>query len=75
VAIAGAAQLQVSPQAMVMAVAIASTSLASPVSQPAQALVMAPAGYRLKDYLPLGIPLTLMVILLTVLITPLVFPF
>lgn len=75
VAIAGAAQLQVSPQAMVMAVAIASTSLASPVSQPAQALVMAPAGYRLKDYLPLGIPMTILVILLSVLITPLVFPF
>jgi di/tricarboxylate transporter len=75
VALAGAAQLGVTPQAMVMGVAIASTSLASPVSQPAQALVMAPAGYRLSDYLPLGIPLTLLVALLTVLITPLVFPF
>jgi di/tricarboxylate transporter len=75
VAIAGAAQLGVSPHALVLGVAIASTSLASPVSQPAQALVMAPAGYRLKDYLPLGIPMTLLVVVVTVLLTPLAFPF
>jgi len=75
VAISGAAQLDVSAFPMVMAVAIAATSLASPVSQPAQALVMAPAGYRLGDYLRLGIPMTLLVLTLTVLVTPLIFPF
>jgi di/tricarboxylate transporter len=75
VAISGAAQLDVSPYPLVMAVAIAATSLASPVSQPAQALVMAPAGYRLGDYLRLGIPMTVLILALTILVTPWVFPF
>lgn len=75
VAISGAAQLAVSPYPLVMAVAIAATSLASPVSQPAHALVMGPAGYRLGDYLRLGIPMTVLVLALTILVTPLVLPF
>jgi di/tricarboxylate transporter len=75
VALSGAAQLDISPYPLVMAVAIAATSLASPVSQPAHALVMGPAGYRLGDYLRLGIPLTLVVLALTILITPLILPF
>jgi di/tricarboxylate transporter len=74
VAISGAAQLDVSPYPLVMAVAIAATSLASPVSQPAQALVMAPAGYRLGDYLRLGIPMTILVLAITILMTPWIFP-
>jgi di/tricarboxylate transporter len=75
VALAGAAQLGVTPQAMVMGVAIASTSLASPVAQPSLALVMAPAGYRMTDYLALGVPTTLLVLALTLVLAPLVFPF
>ena len=73
--IAAAGVMGVAPQAFVIAVAISSTSLASPLSHPAQALVMAPAGYRLADYLRLGVPMTLIVLVLTVLVTPLVFPF
>lgn len=75
IAVSAAAFLDVSPYPMVMAVAIAATSLASPVSQPAHALVMAPAGYRMGDYLRLGIPMTLLVLLLTVLVTPVFLPF
>lgn len=75
VAVAGAVQLGVTPEAMVLAVAVSATSLASPVSQPAQALVMAPAGYRPSDYVRLGVPMTLLVLGLTVLVAPLVFPF
>jgi len=75
IAINAAGQLGVSPYPLVMAVAIAATSLASPVSQPAHALVMAPAGYRMGDYLRLGIPLTVLVLLLTVLVTPVFFAF
>jgi di/tricarboxylate transporter len=75
IALTGAAQLGISPYPLVLAVAIASTSLASPVSQPAQALVMAPAGYRMGDFLRLGIPMTLVVLVLTVLLAPVVFPF
>jgi di/tricarboxylate transporter len=75
IAVSGAVQLDASPYPFVLAVAIAATSLASPVSQPAQALVMAPAGYRLGDYLRLGIPMTALVLVLTILVAPLVFPF
>jgi di/tricarboxylate transporter len=75
VAIAGAELLGVSPHAFVMSVAIASTSLASPVAHPAHALVMAPAGYRTADFLRLGVPMTLLVLALTVLVTPIFFPF
>jgi di/tricarboxylate transporter len=75
VAVAGATSLGVLPHAFVAAVAITSTSLASPLAQPSLALIMAPAGYRLGDYLPLGIPLTLLVMGITVFLAPLVFPF
>jgi di/tricarboxylate transporter len=36
---------------------------------------MAPAGYRVADFLRLGIPLTILILALTVLITPVFFPF
>lgn len=75
IAIDAARHLDVSPYPMVMAVAIAATSLASPVSQPAHALVMTPAGYRMGDYLRLGIPMTVLVLALTILVTPLFLPF
>jgi di/tricarboxylate transporter len=75
VALAAADFLGVSPYPLVMGVAIAATSLASPFSHPAQALVMAPAGYRKADYLRLGVPITVLVALLTILVTPLFFPF
>jgi di/tricarboxylate transporter len=58
-----------------MCVAIASVSLASPLSHAAHSLVMAPAGYRVADFLRLGIPLTILILALTVLITPVFFPF
>jgi di/tricarboxylate transporter len=63
------------PYPMVVAVAIAATSLASPVSQPPHALVMTPAGYRLGDYLRLGVPMTILVLTLTILVTPIFMPF
>src|SRR5690606_394694 len=66
IAISSAGLIGVSPESFVLAVAVAATSLASPVSQPAHALVMAPAGYRMSDYLRLGIPMTLLVLVLTV---------
>jgi len=75
VALAGAAELEVAPHALVLGVAMAATSLMSPLSQPAPALVRAPAGYRLSDYFPLGVPVTLLLILLIVLLAPLAFPF
>mgnify|MGYP005839590993 CR=1 FL=1 len=64
----------INPQAVLMVVAVAATSLASPVSHAANTLVMGPGGYRFVHYLKVGGPLTLLLFLLTMLIVPLVWP-
>jgi di/tricarboxylate transporter len=74
-ALGSAAALGYSPYPFVMCVAIASTSLASPLSHAAHSLVMAPAGYRVVDFLRLGIPMTVLILTLSVLFTPIFFPF
>ncbi|PSJ16533.1 SLC13 family permease [Nitrosomonas supralitoralis] len=66
--------LGVSAQTVMMVVAIAATSLASPVSHPANTLVMGPGGYRFIDYLKLGIPLTLVVSIVTIFLLPIFWP-
>ena len=70
-----AAQLQLSPHALMMAVAIAaSASFMSPVSHPANVLVMGPGGYRFVDYLKVGVPLTLVIFIVVLLLLPLLWP-
>ncbi len=65
----------ISPQPGMMAVAIAaSASFASPVSHPANLLVMGPGGYRFADYFRVGIPLTAVVFLVTMVLLPIVWP-
>lgn len=74
IAITMSAELNLLPQTAMMAVAIAATSVASPVSHPANTLVMGPGGYRFSDYLKLGIPLTLVIFLVTALLLPVFWP-
>jgi di/tricarboxylate transporter len=75
IALKAAADLGVSPQTVMMAVAIAaSASFASPISHPANILVMGPGGYRFRDYVKLGLPLTVVVLLVTLLLLPVVWP-
>lgn len=51
-----------SPYAGMMAIAMAaSASFTSPISHPANILVMGPGGYRFVDYIKLGLPLALVV--------------
>jgi di/tricarboxylate transporter len=70
-----ASTMAISPYALMMAVAMAaSASFASPVSHPANVLVMGPAGYRFTDYLKVGLPLTLVVFVVVMLVTPLIWP-
>ena len=73
----GAAEsLAVSPYPLMMAMAMAaSASFGSPVSHPANVLVMGPGGYRFTDYMRLGIPLTGVVFVVVMLVTPLIWPF
>jgi di/tricarboxylate transporter len=51
-----------SPQLVVMAVAMAaSASFTSPISHPANVLVMGPGGYRFVDYVKMGLLLAIVV--------------
>ena len=71
-----AASLDVSPYPLMMATAMAaSASFASPVSHPANVLVMGPGGYRFADYLRVGLPLTAVVFVVVMLVTPFVWTF
>ena len=67
--------LGIHPQTAMMAVAIAaSASFASPVSHPANILVMGPGGYRFSDYLKLGLPLSVIIFIITMYILPIIWP-
>jgi len=58
-----------------MAIAIASSaSFLTPIAHPANILVMGPGGYRFRDYLKVGLPLTLLVFILIMLLVPLLWP-
>jgi di/tricarboxylate transporter len=67
--------LGVSPQAGMMAIAIAaSASFTSPISHPANILVMGPGGYRFVDYVKLGVPLAIVVFIVSIVMLPIVWP-
>ncbi len=75
IALSTASQLQLSPHALMMGVAMAaSASFTSPVSHPANVLVMGPGGYRFTDYLKLGTALSLVVFIVVVVLLPWLWP-
>jgi di/tricarboxylate transporter len=68
-------QMSLSPQAFMMAIAMAaSASFMTPISHPANILVMGPGGYRFGDYLKVGGLLTLVVLVVILLGLPLLWP-
>jgi di/tricarboxylate transporter len=68
-------ELGVSPYPMMMTVAIsASAAFLSPVGHPANVLIMGPGGYRLSDYIRVGLPLTLVTLIVVILVLPLIWP-
>jgi di/tricarboxylate transporter len=74
IALGSAAELGIAERPLVLAVAIAATSVASPVAHPANALIMGPGGYRYADYARVGLPVTLVMLAVLVAILPLVYP-
>jgi di/tricarboxylate transporter len=74
IAITTAADFGLSAHALLMGVALSAASLSSPVSHPANVLVMGPGGYRYGDYLRVGGPLTLIVLGIIVTMLPVFFP-
>ncbi|MGD8273864.1 MAG: SLC13 family permease, partial [Desulfobacterales bacterium] len=70
-----AANVGLSPQALLMGVAMAaSASFMTPISHPANILVMGPGGYRFLDYIKVGGLLTLVILLIIVFILPFFWP-
>ena len=64
-----------SPHALMMAAAMAaSASFLTPISHPANVLVMGPGGYRFRDYLKVGLPLTLVVFCTILALLPRLWP-
>ena len=69
------ADMGLQPQTAMMAVAIAaSASFTSPISHPANILVMGPGGYRFVDYLKIGIPLTIVIFIAVMVLLPIMWP-
>lgn len=75
IVLSASADLGVAPHTAMMAVAMAaSASFTSPISHPANVLVMGPGGYSFADYLKIGVPLTLIVFVTAMLLLPVLWP-
>ena len=76
VALSAAEQLEVSPQPVLMSLCVAAAvAFLTPVSTPANMMVMGPAGYRFGDYWRLGLPLVVLFGVVSVLLVPVLWPF
>jgi di/tricarboxylate transporter len=75
IALKTAASLGISPYALMMGIAMAaSSSFTSPISHPANVLVMGPGGYRFIDYVKVGLPLTLVILVVLMIALPIFWP-
>ncbi len=75
IALSTATQMDLSPYALAITVAIAaSSSFLSPVAHPTNSLVMGPGGYRLSDYVRVGFGLLVVVLAITILFMPTFWP-
>ncbi len=69
-----AIQLNVSPQAFAMTVAIAcSAAFATPVASPVNILVQEPGGYSFMDFVRVGLPLQVLCLVITVTLVALLY--
>jgi len=62
------------PHAFIMAVIAATGTTFTPISNPVNLLVMGPGGYRISDYVRLGLPLALLLGGVGLLVIPLFWP-
>ena len=49
-------------------------NLLTPMANPAQTMIYGPGGYKIKDYLKCGLPITVISIIVAVIYLPIVFP-
>ena len=75
IALSAASQLGVSPDSLLMAVAIgASCSFLTPIGHQNNTLILSPGGFRFGDYWRLGLPLEILVALVSVPLLLVVWP-
>ncbi|WP_028585579.1 SLC13 family permease [Desulfogranum mediterraneum] len=75
IALKTSAGLGISPYPLMMGIAMAaSSSFTSPISHPANVLVMGPGGYRFMDYVKVGVPLSLLILVILMVTIPLFWP-
>lgn len=75
IALRTAAELGLSPHAVMMALGLAvAGSFNSPISHPANVMIMGPGGYRFADFFRIGIPLTLVVLAVVMIVLPFFWP-
>ena len=75
IALNTSANMGISPQTLMMAIAMAaSASFTTPISHPANILVMGPGGYRFADYMKVGGLLTLVVLVVIMVVLPMFWP-
>ena len=71
-----ASNMGISPHSLMMAVSLsASASFMTPISHPANIMVMGPGGYKFSDYMKVGGPLTLVVFVIVLTLVPILWPF
>lgn len=76
IAISTGLNLGVDPRPFIIAVCFgASACFATPIGYQTNLLVYGPGGYRVSDYLKLGIPLNIIVIVMGLLFIPMIWPF
>ncbi|PID39921.1 MAG: SLC13 family permease [Proteobacteria bacterium] len=75
IALKTATGMGISPYALMMGIAMAaSSSFTSPISHPANVLVMGPGGYRFIDYVKVGLPLTILILIVLMVTLPIFWP-
>jgi di/tricarboxylate transporter len=75
IAILAAQRAGADPRAMCMGVALASSlAFVTPLGHPVNILVMAPGGYRFRDFLRVGLPLTALAFAEIMLVLPVFWP-
>jgi di/tricarboxylate transporter len=75
IALSTSINMGISPHGLMMAIAMAaSASFMTPVSHPANILVMGPGGYRFTDYLKIGGLLTLVILVVLMVVLPIFWP-
>ena len=76
ISVVAAAEMGVSPQPVLMSVAVAAAAaFLTPVATPTNLMVMEPAGYRFGDYWKFGLPMMLWFFVVAVGLVPVIWPF